>query len=146
MQYLINFVKPGLYTFYRGSSDCAIETATAVIYFVFSDNWYTMSSNNANKSNWIHSGSVDQSIILVDWGKQDSSAHFNSKQSITLNSAIPKQNGRHFPDDNFKCIICDKNKQIVIAISLKFVPKGPINDIPALVQIMAWHRLGTSHY
>ena len=27
-------------------------------------------------------------------------------------------------------------------ISLKFVPKGPINNIPALVQIMVWRRLG----
>ena len=27
-------------------------------------------------------------------------------------------------------------------ISLKFIPKGPINNIPALVQIMAWHRPG----
>ena len=27
-------------------------------------------------------------------------------------------------------------------ISLKFVPRGPINNIPALVQIMAWHRAG----
>ena len=27
-----------------------------------------------------------------------------------------------------------------IKISLKFVPKGPINNIPALVQIMAWRR------
>ena len=27
-------------------------------------------------------------------------------------------------------------------ISLKFVPKGPINNIPALVQIMAWRRKG----
>ena len=27
-------------------------------------------------------------------------------------------------------------------ISLKFVPKGPINNIPALVQIMAWRRPG----
>ena len=27
-------------------------------------------------------------------------------------------------------------------ISLKFVPKGPINNIPALVQIMAWCRPG----
>ena len=26
--------------------------------------------------------------------------------------------------------------------SLKCVPKGPINNIPALVQIMAWHRPG----
>ena len=25
---------------------------------------------------------------------------------------------------------------------LKFVPKSPINNIPALVQIMAWHQLG----
>ena len=27
-------------------------------------------------------------------------------------------------------------------ISLKFVPKGPINNIPAFVQIMAWCRPG----
>ena len=26
--------------------------------------------------------------------------------------------------------------------SLKFVPKGPINNIQALVKIMAWRRLG----
>ena len=25
---------------------------------------------------------------------------------------------------------------------MKFVPKGPINNIPALVQIMAWRRTG----
>ena len=29
-----------------------------------------------------------------------------------------------------------------IKISLKFVPMGPINNIPALVQIMAWRRPG----
>ena len=27
-------------------------------------------------------------------------------------------------------------------MSLKIVPKGPIHNIPALVQIMAWRRLG----
>ena len=27
-------------------------------------------------------------------------------------------------------------------ISLQFVPKGPIDNVPALVQIMAWHRIG----
>ena len=31
---------------------------------------------------------------------------------------------------------------IMIDIALKFVPKGHINNIPALVQIMAWHWLG----
>ena len=30
----------------------------------------------------------------------------------------------------------------MIWISLKFVPKGPINNIPALVRIMAWRRPG----
>ena len=35
-----------------------------------------------------------------------------------------------------------KNVRISIEISLKFVPKGPINNIPALVQIMAWRRSG----
>ena len=29
-----------------------------------------------------------------------------------------------------------------IKISLKFVTKGPISNIPALVQIMAWHCPG----
>ena len=34
----------------------------------------------------------------------------------------------------------NENAWISIKISLRFVPKGPINTIPALVQIMAWHR------
>ena len=35
-----------------------------------------------------------------------------------------------------------KKMWISIKISLKFVPKGPINNIPALDQIMAWRRPG----
>ena len=31
---------------------------------------------------------------------------------------------------------------ISIKISLTFIPKGLINNIPALVQIMAWRRSG----
>ena len=30
----------------------------------------------------------------------------------------------------------------LIKISLKFIPKGLVNNIPALVQIMAWHQPG----
>ena len=51
-------------------------------------------------------------------------------------------NGRHFADDIFKHIFFNENVWISIKISLKFVPKGPINNIPALVQIMAWRRPG----
>ena len=33
-------------------------------------------------------------------------------------------------------------REISIKISLKFVPNGQTNNIPALVQIMAWRRPG----
>ena len=45
-------------------------------------------------------------------------------------------------DDIFKCIFLNENIWTLTKISLKFVPKGPINNIPALVQILAWHRPG----
>ena len=51
-----------------------------------------------------------------------------------------RENGRPFPDDIFKCIFVNENVWISITISLKFVLNGPINNIPAMVQIMAWHR------
>ena len=45
----------------------------------------------------------------------------------------PRQNGRHFADDTFKRIFVNENVRISIKISLKFVPRGPINNIPTLV-------------
>ena len=54
----------------------------------------------------------------------------------------PRQNGRHFAEDIFMCIFLNENVWNSIKISLKFVPKGPINNIPAFVQIMAWRRPG----
>ena len=62
--------------------------------------------------------------------------------SLCINSLRPRQNGRHFADDIFKCIFLNENVWILIKISLKFVPYGPINNIPSLVQIMAWRRQG----
>ena len=59
-----------------------------------------------------------------------------------VNTLRPRQNGRHFADDIFKLIFVNENIWIPIKISLKFVPKGSINNIPALVQIMAWRRPG----
>ena len=53
-----------------------------------------------------------------------------------FNTIRPRQNGRHFADDTSKRIFMNKN----VRISIKFVPKGLINNIPALVQIMAWRR------
>ena len=59
-----------------------------------------------------------------------------------LNTLRPRQNGCHFADSIFNCILVNENIWIPIKISLKFVPKGSINNIPTLVQIMAWRRPG----
>ena len=60
----------------------------------------------------------------------------------SINTLRPRHNGRHFPDDIFKWIFLNENMWISIKLSLKFVPRGSINNIPALVQIMAWRRPG----
>ena len=59
-----------------------------------------------------------------------------------FNSLRPRPIRRHFADDIFKCILENENGWISPRISLKFVPKVRINNIPALVQIMAWRRPG----
>ena len=53
-----------------------------------------------------------------------------------INTYRPKQKFRRFADDIFKYIFV-KN----INIALKFDPEVRINNIPALVQIMAWRRI-----
>ena len=59
-----------------------------------------------------------------------------------LNTLRPRQNGPRFADNTFKRIFLNENVRISIKISQKFVPKGPINNIPALVQVRAWRRSG----
>ena len=53
---------------------------------------------------------------------------------LCVNTLRLRQKGRHFADDVFKGIFLNGN----LWISLKYVPGGPINNIPSLVQIMAW--------
>ena len=60
----------------------------------------------------------------------------------SINSLRPRLNRRPFADDIFKCIFSNENEWFSPRISLKFVPKVRINNIPALVQIMAWRRPG----
>ena len=61
---------------------------------------------------------------------------------VHLNSSPPGQNGRLLADNIFKLIFLNENDRILIKISLKLVPKGPIDNKPALVQVMAWRRTG----
>ena len=60
----------------------------------------------------------------------------------SFNTLRPRQHGHHFSDDIFKYIFVNENVWISIKFSLNIVLGGPINNIPSLVQIMAWRRLG----
>ena len=61
---------------------------------------------------------------------------------VVINTLKPRWNGLHFADNIFKRIFFNENVWISIKISLKFVPGDQINNILALVQIMAWRRPG----
>ena len=50
-----------------------------------------------------------------------------------MDTLRPRQNARHFADDILRGIFLNENVRILIEISLKFVPKGPMHNIPALV-------------
>ena len=60
-----------------------------------------------------------------------------TSQYTSFSTTEKDKNGRHLADDTFKCI---ENVLIVNKISLKFVPKGSNDNMPALDQIMAWRR------
>ena len=65
----------------------------------------------------------------------------SSNNDDLIDTLRPRHNGHHFAVI-FKCIFLNRNVSISIEISLKFVPKGPISYIPALVQMMAWRWAG----
>ena len=66
---------------------------------------------------------------------------FESSKSA-FNSLRPRRSRRHLADEIFKRIFLKENVRISIKISLKFVPRSPIDNMPALFQIMAWRRPG----
>ena len=62
--------------------------------------------------------------------------------SDIINKLGPGQDGPHFADDIFKLKFFNKDCLIFIQISLKIVPKCPINNETALVRIMVSRRTG----
>ena len=90
-------------------------------------------------SHWIFHGVLPYSLGL--WGESGDRKGQQCLPTYFIDLPI-EQNGRHFPDDIFKCNFMNEKFCVLIQISLKFVPKGSINNIPVLVQIMAWCRPG----
>ena len=121
----------------RWHSSCPVVTCTQKYHHPYRHSFGTMvwvvwrKDYNNTKWNFHESCSAPNSALtLCTW------------VTIQFNTLRPRQNGRHFADDTFKRIFLNENVRISIRISLKFVPKGPMNNIPALVQIMAWRRPG----
>ena len=86
-------------------------------------------------------GITHDTVFMGHWlPYPDPVVKFSALVLRCLNTLRPRQNGRLFADDTFKRIFLNENIKILIKISLKFVPRGLINNIPALVQIMAWRR------
>ena len=119
--------------FFHKISERSVQTIVSyadVFYIIFTpeQSWFRM------KQRW---SSFEKSRTFPLEG------HTNFDCSVyDINTLRPRQNGRHFADDTFNRIFMNENVKISINVSLKFVPKGLNNNIPALVQIMAWRRPG----
>ena len=87
------------------------------------------------------SGMADPGTILVEMHGTRVLRSIG-RHSLEFWPSPPGQNGRNFADVIFKCIFLNENVWISNKFSMKFVTKGPINNIPAMVQTMAWRRSG----
>ena len=57
-----------------------------------------------------------------------------------------RENGRHFADDSYKCILLNENFKISYEISLKYVPYGIIDNLATLVQVIIWINVGMFYW
>ena len=72
--------------------------------------------------------------------------HIKNSATFSINTLGPRQHRHRFVDDIFKCIFFNENCCVLIKTSFKYVCKGPIDNTPVLVQIMAWRRLGDKSF
>ena len=102
---------------------------------------------------WLVQDSYSKQVSRITWTNDDQvdcciyvSPGLFQKWLLSLNTLRPRQNGCHVTDNIFKCIFLNGNVWIPIEFSLKFVPKGPINNIPSfqwwLVQWRIYASLG----
>ena len=78
-----------------------------------------------------------QQVIIRTHDTQFSDTYMLHLASM-FNTLKLRQNGCHLADNIFKYIFLKENVWIWLKISQKFVTQVRINNIPALLQIMAW--------
>ena len=70
----------------------------------------------------------------------DSCSDFSYTYTIWHTSR--QQLGRHFAEDIIKCIFLNENMYILFDTAIAIWPQVPINNTPALDEIMTRHRTG----
>ena len=100
--------------------------------------WAYLSVQNHFVQHYMYENTVETTFLGLFSMKM---LTYQSRDS-DLNTLRLKQNVHDSANDSFKCIFLNENVWIWIKMSLKFVPKGSVNNISALVQIMAWHQPG----
>ena len=66
--------------------------------------------------------------------------------TVPLTHWVREKNGPHFANEIFKLNFLYEGCGTLTQISMKFVPMGPVDNILALVQKMAWRRIGAPIY
>ena len=118
----VTLIRPNDISMYGAAICCATSQYEKQTYDIYTAAFFQRGLRCANQKS-VHSQIQQPSISLTHWGRDKMAA----VSQTTLSNAFSFLN---------------ENVRISIKISLKFVPKGPINNNPSLVQIMAWRRLG----
>ena len=93
---------------------------------------------------WCHQAA---SHNMIQFGPRSAAPYDIARPSWSfINTLRQTQNGCHFPYNIFKCILLNENCCILIKISLKYVPEGPINTIQCWFRSWLGTSQATSHY
>ena len=102
----------------------------------------TLASDRRRSKGFVLSGYIfgAKTVALIMACRLFCTQHWTNVDLPPIVTSRLRQNCRYFADD--KCIFLNENVSISLSlkISLKFVPKDPINDISVCFQKMAWRR------
>ena len=119
-----------------GTACCTYGQSNTTTYFRYLEH-NSMSTKILFSVLWVSAFIISWSQVSVSMGIYftlviyDLNSNFENK----VNTLRPRQNSCHFAADIFECIFLNENVWISFKISLKFVPMGPFNNIPALVSL-----------
>ena len=90
---------------------------------------------------------MDPLIATIPWCLNNTCRRHNKGQFPSLFTHPPRDKMTAIlTDDIFNCIFLNENYKIRIQISIKYIPRSPIDNTlvasPALIQVMTWRRAG----